>query len=193
MAKIFEKSLPLIVAVLLASTPAALGEPTALDLNHTSTYFTAKHLLISSVPGYIPVTSAKMELASGNIPSSIEAVMDLNKIDTHNERRDNDLRSERFLDVARYPEMTFKSTKITPGKRGTFTVNGDLTIRGVTKPVVLSGSVSEAIKDDKGRTHVGYAANSTIDRTEWGIGATIPPAIVSKEIAINIEAEAILQ
>ena len=178
--------------ILLPGSVVVAQSAVTIDLNHTSTTFSAKHLLISNVAGYIPVTSAKVELGKGNVPTSVEAVMDLTKIDTHNDRRDNDLRSDRFLDVAKFPEMTFKSTKIVAQKGGNFVMNGDLTIRGTTKPVVVNGVVSESIKDDKGRTHVGYTASTIIDRTQWGVGSVIPPQIVGNNIVITIEAEAIL-
>jgi len=181
-----------IASTLLIAAPALPETTATIDLNHTSTTFAAKHLLISNVAGYIPVTSAKIALGAGNVPTSVEAIMDLTKIDTHNDRRDNDLRSDRFLDATHFPEMTFKSTKIVAQKHGNFLMNGELTMRGVTKPVVVNGNVSESIKDDKGRTHIGYSASATIDRTEWGVGATIPPQVVGNSIVITIEAEAIV-
>lgn len=182
-----------IVALLIAMPlPAGAQNAAALDSNHTSANFAAKHLLISTVQGNIPVKSTSIVLGGDYVPSSVEAVMDLTKIDTHNDRRDNDLRSERFLDVAQYPEMTFKSTKITPEGAGKFEMAGDLTIRGITKPIVVNGTIGGSIKDKQGRTHVGYAATAVIDRRQWNVGTTIPAAIVSYEINITIEAEAIL-
>ena len=171
---------------------AGAEEGAKIDLNHTSAHFAAKHLLISTVQGFVPIKSVTATFGKDNVPASVEALLDLSKIDTHNERRDNDLRSQRFLDVEQYPEMTFKSTKIVPGKRGHFTMEGTLTLRGVTKSVSVDGNVVGAIKDDKGRTHIGYAATTTIDRTQWGVGSTIPAAIVGNDIQITIEAEAII-
>ena len=139
----------------------------------------------------MPVKSVTVSLGKDNIPTSVEAELDLTKIDTHNERRDNDLRSQRFLDAEQYPEMTFKSTKMTSEKNGHFTMDGTLTIRGVTKPVSVAGEVVGTVKDDKGHTHVGYAATTTIDRTQWNVGTTIPAAVVGNSIQITIEAEAI--
>ena len=193
--RFFPASFSLVAIALLFVLPRPTPADTAatVDLVHTSTTFSAKHLLISNVAGYIPVTSAKVELGAGNVPTAVEAAMDLTKIDTHNDRRDNDLRSERFLDASKYPEMIFKSTKISPGKAGNFVMDGDLTIRGVTKPVVVNGTVSESIKDDRGRTHTGYTATATIDRTQWGVGASIPPQIVGHAVVITIEAEVIQQ
>ena len=182
-----------ILALLFAVPSLAGAQGTAsLDPNHTAANFAAKHLLISTVQGHIPIRSTSIVMGADYVPASIEAVLDLTKIDTHNEKRDNDLRSERFLDVAQFPEMTFKSTKIVREGPEKFLMDGDLTIRGVTKPVVVNGTIGGTIKDRQGRTHVGYAATALIDRRQWNVGATIPAAVVSNEINITIEAEAVL-
>lgn len=183
----------LAVTLLSMSLSVAHAQESAkIDPNHTSAHFSAKHLLISTVQGSVPVKSVTVTLGKDHVPTSVAALLDLTKIDTHNDRRDNDLRSRRFLAVEQYPEMTFKSTKITTLGNGRFSMDGVLTIRGVTKPVTLDGNVAGSVNDDKGRTHVGYAATATIDRTEWNVGSTIPPAIVGNDIQITIEAEAIL-
>jgi polyisoprenoid-binding protein YceI len=190
MLRIF-RAIVLVISVLGSFGATASADP-ALDPNHTATHFAAKHLLISTVQGDIPVKSVSVTLGSDNVPTSVVAVMDLTKIDTHNDQRDGDLRSDKFLDVAKYPDMTFKSTKITAASGGNFVMNGDLTIHGVTKPVVVNGNVVGTVKDSRGKTHVGYAANVTIDRTQWGVGAGVPAAVVSNDIVVTIEAEAIL-
>ena len=178
-------------AFFLTAAPAVrAGEP-VMDPNHTQAHFTVKHLLISTVEGTIPIKSVTATLGSNRIPTSVMAVMDLTKIDTHNDQRDSDLRSEKFFDVAQYPEMTFKSTSIT-GSGANFVMNGNLTFHGVTKPIVVNGTVNGAITDARGRTHVGYTATATIDRTLWGIGPGYPPAVVANDVNITIEAEAIL-
>jgi polyisoprenoid-binding protein YceI len=177
--------------ILLPSLAGAQGTM-ALDPNHTSANFSARHLLISTVQGYVPIKSTSVVIGADYVPVSVEAVMEMTKIDTHNERRDNDLRSERFLDVARFPEMMFKSTKITKTSADKFTMDGDLTIRGITKTVVLEGTIGGNVKDKQGRTHVGYAATAAIDRHDFNVGMTIPTAVVGDTINITIEAEAIL-
>ncbi len=178
-------------ALFLAVAPAlGAGEPT-MDPNHTQTHFAVKHLLISTVEGTIPIKSVTVALNSSKIPTSVTAVMDLTKIDTHNDQRDSDLRSDKFFNVTQFPEMTFKSTSIT-GSGTAFVMNGDLTFHGVTKPIVVNGTVNGTITDSKGRTHVGYTATATVDRTLWGIGPGYPQAVVANSVLITIEAEAIL-
>lgn len=178
---------------IFAAYSAVLADAPTIDLNHTSAHFSAKHLLISTVQGDIPVKSVTVALGADNVPTTVMATLDLTKIDTHNDDRDKDLRSERFFNVQQYPDMTFKSTEITAQSGGNFTMQGDLTMRGVTKPVTLNGNVVGTAKDNKGRTHVGYAATGTVDRTQWAVGQAVPSAVVGNHIAITIEAEAILQ
>jgi polyisoprenoid-binding protein YceI len=182
----------LAVAALSLQAGAFADTPATVDLNHTAAHFAAKHLLLSTVQGSIPLKEARATLGSGGMPISVEALFDITKLDTHNERRDNDLRSERFLDAAKFPEMSFKSTKVTPGSGGSFTMAGMLTIKGTSLPVTLNGNMEGNVKDNQGRTHYGYAASLTIDRTKWGVGANIPAAVVSTEVAITIEAETIV-
>jgi polyisoprenoid-binding protein YceI len=87
--------------------------------------------------------------------------------------------------------MTFKSTKIT-GSGTNFVINGDLTFHGVTKPIVVNGTLNGTITDNRGKKHAGYTATATIDRTLWGIGPNYPQAVVNNTVTITIEAEAIL-
>ena len=173
-----------------AATGARAGE-ISIDPNHTTTHFAVKHLLISTVEGTIPVKSISVSVDSNNIPTTISAVMDLTKLDTHNDQRDSDLRSDKFFNVQQFPDMTFKSTKITASGTN-FVVNGDLTFHGVTKPIVVNGTLNGTITDNRGRKHAGYTATATIDRTLWGIGPGYPQAVVNDTVLITIEAEAIL-
>ena len=183
----------LVAAALLQSALPARGQGQAtIDLNHTAAHFAAKHLVISTVQGSIPVKDVKLGLGAGFVPTSLEATLDLTKVDTHNERRDNDLRSDRFFDASKYPEMTFKSTKIVPGKGGAFTMDGILTMHGVSKPLTVNADVEGSIKDNQGRTHVGYSAAASVDRLEWGVGSGIPTTVVGQSIVVTIEAEVIV-
>ncbi len=187
----FSRAILIAAAVFfLAVPPAAGADEPSIDSNHTQAHFAVKHLLISTVEGTIPIKSVSVVWNSSKVPTSITAVMDLTKIDTHNDQRDSDLRSEKFFNVTQFPEMTFKSTSII-GSGTNFVMNGDLTFHGVTKPIVVNGTVNGTITDSRGRTHVGYAATATIDRTQWGIGPGYPQAVVANSVAITIEAEAI--
>ncbi len=181
-------SLALVAACTLPLTAGA-AELTA-DPSHTSANFSVKHLTLTTVSGSIGVKSATLDTAADNTLTSVAATLDLSTIDTKFAQRDDDLRSDHWFDVAKYPEMTFKSTKVTPGKDG-MTVTGDLTFHGVTKPVVLIAKYEGSVKDPRGRTHVGYTATGTIDRTQWNLGTNYPPAVVGDDITITLEFEAV--
>ena len=178
-------------AVFFAAAPGARAAEISIDPNHTTTHFAVKHLLISTVEGTIPVKSVTLTIDADKIPTAVTAVMDLTKIDTHNDQRDSDLRSAKFFDVQQFPEMTFKSTKITASGTN-FVMNGDLTFHGVARPITVNGTLNGTITDSRGRTHVGYTATATIDRTLWGVGPGYPQAVVADAVNITIEAEAIL-
>jgi polyisoprenoid-binding protein YceI len=169
----------------LAAAPAATVDP-----DHTSASFSVRHLTLTTVSGTIGIKDATIVLGDKNLLKEADATLDLQTIDTHETDRDKDLRSGRWFDVANDPLMTFKSTKIDPGPGDTMTITGDLTFHGVTKPVTLSAKYEGSVKDQKGVTHLGYSATTTIDRTAWGIGANFPPAIVGNDVTITLELEA---
>lgn len=182
------------LALAFTAVPAAADTALTTDLYHTSAGFTVTHLTLSKVTGVVPVTSVKVTIGSNNLPTSAEASFDLTKINTQNERRDDDLRSDKFFDTAKFPTMTFRATKITPGSGGAFTMTGDLTMHGITKSVTLNGSFLGQIKDPvtKGeKTRYGFSAAGTIDRTQWNVGPGYPPAIVSNDIVLNFQMEAV--
>ena len=180
------------VSLLLAAIPRQIVDAATTDLDNTQARFTAKHLLISTVQGFIPVKSVQMSVGANNVPSSVQATLDLTKINTSNDQRDADLRSDQFFDVQRFPTMTFSSTQITSQGGSAFVMAGNLNVHGVTKPVTLNGTVGPTIKDSQGKTHIGYTATATIDRTQWGIGSGYPDAVVGNAISITIAAEVML-
>jgi len=121
--------------------------------------------------------------------SSIDATIDAASVDSRVEMRDNDLRSPKFLDVQKFPTITFKSKRVEPAGTGKLKVTGDLTIRGVTKEVVLEvEGPSEPIKDPRGNMHMGASATTTINRRDFGVG-NIPAAMVAENLAITIDLE----
>jgi polyisoprenoid-binding protein YceI len=122
---------------------------------------------------------------------TVGATLDLSTIDTHQSQRDNDLHSARWFDVATYPIMTFKSTSIAAGPNGTTNVTGDLTFHGITKPVTLATTFTGTVKDMKGRTHDGFSATATVDRTAWNLGPGFPPAIVGNAVTIDLQLDVI--
>lgn len=177
-------------AALLPLAAGAANSTWAADPVHSSASFTATHLMISHVNGIIPIKSALLEIPDGsNIPTSVKAVLDPSGVDTRNGTRDNDLRSEHFLEVAAYPNMSFESTKITKNDDKHFTIDGNLTMHGQTHPVSLKGEFLAKGPGMRGEPHIAYTAAGSIDRTMWGMNYGTFAA--SKEIALTIDVEAV--
>ena len=163
------------------------------DPFHTQVEFSAKHLGMMTVRGHFPEV-----VASGTIDvehpenSSVEAVIQTVSIRTHNENRDRDLRSSNFLEVDKYPTITFKSTKIEPAGENRYRVTGDLTIKGNTRPVTLDAVKYGEFNDPMMGHRIGYSAESAINRKDFGLTFDMVldgRLIVSNEIKIFIEGE----
>lgn len=140
------------------------------DLVHSRAEFTVSHMVVSKVWGHIPIRQLTVVNAAGTVvPVRIAAVLDVAHEDTDNHDRDADLRSPTYFDVAKYPTMTFVSTSIVPKDARNFVVNGELTIKGITKPVSFPATVVGVIPDGYGGWRVGYNGQLQIDRRDWGI------------------------
>jgi polyisoprenoid-binding protein YceI len=183
-----------IAAALFAIIPSlarsAQLETWTVDPVHSTAQFTARHFGVVPVIGTIPIRSASVKLVYGTqVPVAVTADFDPSKLDTHDDRRDNDLRSPHFFDVATLPVMRFVSTRI-EGDAKHFTVTGDLTMHGQTHLVTLNAQVVGAGKSPRGRPIIAYVATVTVDRTQWGM--TYGPLIVGKDvdISVNVEADA---
>ncbi len=163
------------------------------DPMHTQVEFSAKHLGMMTVRGHFAEVTATGEVHPDQPErSSVEAVINTASIRTHNEQRDNDLRSSNFLEVEKYPTMTFKSTAITPAGPDRYTMTGDLTIKGTTRPVTLNVVKYGEFNDPNMGHRIGYAAEAQINRKDFGMRFEMMldgRFIVSNEIQISIEGE----
>ena len=142
-----------------------------IDPAHSSAQFTVRHMMITNVRGgFRSVQGTVVNDSANPADSSIEAVIDPGTISTLDEQRDGHLKSADFLDVDKYPTITFKSTKVTPAGEGEWKVTGNLTIHGVTNEVVLNveGPTAEG-KDPFGNTRVGASASTKIKRSDFGL------------------------
>ncbi len=182
----------LTITLVSPMTVAAAGPDTwTVDPVHSTAQFTARHFGIVPVLGTIPIVSASVRLAAGSqIPVAASAELDASRLDTHNDNRDRDLRSDHFFNVAVTPKIEFASTKVDGMDPANFTIAGDLTMHGQTHPVVLHAKVVGSGTSPRGRPIIAYEATTTIDRTLWGM--TYGPLIVgnSIDLAINVEADA---
>ncbi len=181
-----------LVTALLTSTLGLAAEQQTwqVDPVHSTAQFTARHFGIVPVIGTIPIVKASVQLTEGSqIPGAVSAELDAAKLDTHNDRRDSDLRSEHFFNTAFTPTISFVSTKIDGSDPNNFTISGNLTMQGQTHPVQLNAKVVAAGKSPRGRALIAYAATATVDRTAWGM--TFGPLIVgnSVDLSINVEAD----
>jgi len=163
------------------------------DPLHTQVEFSAKHLGMMTIRGnFTEVTAAGDLYPDQPERSSVNVTIRAASIRTHNEQRDNDLRASYFLEVDKYPTITFKSTTIEPKGNDRGTMTGDLTIKGVTHPVTLN-VVKYGEFNDPGMGHrIGYAAETKINRKDFGMSfdAMLDGKwVVSHDIQINIEGE----
>lgn len=185
-------ALAVLVSTLLAAAPsrAAAPEIWSVDPVHSTAQFTARHFGIVPVIGTIPIVKASVQLNPGSqIPVAVSAVLDATKLDTHDDRRDSDLRSDHYFNVAVTPNIEFTSTKIEGTDPNQFTIAGNLTMRGQTHAIALNAKVVGSGKSPRGRSIVAYAATATIDRTLWGM--SYGPLIVgnSVDLSLNVEAD----
>ncbi|HLH08921.1 MAG TPA: YceI family protein [Terriglobales bacterium] len=183
------------LTVLLAFPLLTFSAEYSIDPNHSAAQFTVRHLMVSNVKGTFSKVTGTINYDPNNLAaSSVEATIDVNTVDTRQPQRDADLRSPNFFDVAKYPTMTFKSTQFYR-QGGQLKVKGDLTMHGVTKPVVLDvdGPTPE-IKDPWGNQRIGASISTKINRHDWGLNynkMVEAGAVVGDEITINIDLEAV--
>ena len=163
------------------------------DPYHTQVEFSAKHLGMMTVRGHFAEVTATGEIdVEHPEKSKIEATINTASIRSHNETRDNDLRSGNFLEVDRFPTIKFKSTGIEPAGKDKYKLTGDLTIKDVTKPITLDVIRYGEFNDPRMGHRIGYAAQGQLNRKDYGMKFEMVldgRFIVSNEIQINIEGE----
>jgi polyisoprenoid-binding protein YceI len=139
-----------------------------IDPVHTSVAFVARYLMVTKVRGHFSEFSGAIRVAEDPEGSSAELVIQASSIDTGSEDRDKHLRSADFLDLERFPEIRFTSTKVELPGENRLVVTGDLTIRDVTRPVVLQAEFTGLSEDPWGNRRAGFSATTEIDREEFG-------------------------
>lgn len=187
------RTMLLAVAASLACGTLAFAAPAPqrwnVDPVHSTAQFTATHFGLSHVLGIIPIQNAVIIAPqSPSQPASITATLDVTGVDTRVSDRDADLRSPHFFDATQYPTITFTSTAIAPVDDKTFNVTGNLTMHGVTKPVVLKTTYLGQMTDSRGRTRAAYVATTTIKRSDFGMSNF--PLVVGDDVSIEIDIEA---
>jgi polyisoprenoid-binding protein YceI len=166
------------------------------DFTHSNVDFSVRHLLVSKVRGRFNKWSGTLQYDEKDpTRSSVEVTIDAASVDTSEPQRDTHLRSADFFDVAEFPQLTFKSTRVEAIDEERLRVTGDLTIHGITRPTVLDVEIGGSlVKDPWGKHRAGFTATTTIDRKEFGI--TFNQALdhggvaLGEKVAISIDVEA---
>ena len=161
-----------VISALVLVSSAAFGQGTTwrMDPAHSKVEFGVKHMVISEVTGIFKEFDATL---SSSKPDFTDAVFSANiktaSVSTDNTMRDNHLRSDDFLNAEKYPAITFKSTRVEKTGDDSYKVYGDLTIRDVTKPVILDTKLNGVIKDPMGNQRAGFTATTSINRFDYGV------------------------
>jgi polyisoprenoid-binding protein YceI len=180
---------------LLASTLFAQAPVWQIDSAHSAAQFAVTHMMVSTVRGQFNKLTGTVDWDGKSFSSaSVEVVIDTASVDTREAKRDDHLRSADFFDVAKFPTMTFKSTRIEPAGQGRLRMTGDMTMRGVTRPVVFEVSgPTPAIKDMGGNLRAGASATTTINRKEFGLlwNRTLDAGgvVVGDEVTVTVDIE----
>ena len=171
-----------------------------LDVAHSYIGFAVRHLAVATVRGRFSEFDGVFVVGDGGTDApvrSVHVVIEAGSVDTCNARRDDHLRSADFFDVATHPAWTFTSTAVRPTAPGAFDVDGELTIRGITRPVTLSSELGGVVIDPYGERRMGFTAAGEIDRQDFGVsfGAVLDGGglVVANQVRIEVEAEAVLR
>jgi polyisoprenoid-binding protein YceI len=168
----------------------------SIDPSHSEVGFSVRHLGISKTKGRFGTFSGDIVVAERPEDSRVDVVIDAASVDTRDAGRDEHLRSADFFDVATHPELRFSTTSVVAnGER--WTVTGDLTIAGVTKPVVLDTEVAGLVTDPWGNDRVAFQASTEVNREDFGLtwnsALETGGFLVGKTVKIDLEVEAVLQ
>jgi len=188
-------------SAVLTRTENGVALPTAgtfaIDKSHTQVGFVARHLMVSKVRGRFTDFEGTLVVAEDPSQSSVDVTIQAASIDTSDENRDKHVRSNDFLAVDEFPTLTFHSSKVDLGRGSNWKVTGDLTVRGVTRSIVLDVEFEGVIQDPWGNQRLGFTASGEIDRNEFGVSfnAALETGgfVVSPKIKLEIEAEAVRQ
>jgi polyisoprenoid-binding protein YceI len=190
------KRLAGITGILALAAPLALAQTSTWvsDPNHSEVDFSISHLSVSKVHGRFGAVNATIKYNEADVTkSTVNATIGVDTIDTGVDRRNTDLKSPDFFDAVTMPTATFTGTSVAKTASG-LRVAGNLTIHGITKPVVLDvEGPTAAVTDQKGKLHAGYSATTTLDRSDFGIGPKYGAAMIGTEVKLDIELEVVKQ
>lgn len=165
----------------------------AIDASHSSVTFSARHLMVSKVRGRFAVTGGAIVVSDQPEQSSVEATIDAASVQSGDPKRDEHLRSSDFFDTDQHRFAQFRSAEVDDHGDGTFTLHGDLTIRGITRPVTLEGEYLGTQASPWNDTRVGFSAETEVNRKDWGLTWNVAletgGVVVGDKVKLVIDAE----
>jgi polyisoprenoid-binding protein YceI len=178
------------------SIPGYVAGTWDIDPVHSEVGFAVRHMMVSKVRGKFKTFSGQIVTGENPLNSSVTAEIELSSIDTGADQRDDHIRSADFFEVEKYPTMTYRSTGVR-ADGDDFVVDGDLTLKGVTKQVPLTLELNGFGPDPYGGTRAGFTATTEINRRDFGVNFSAPMqnggAVVADKITIHLEIEAVLK
>jgi polyisoprenoid-binding protein YceI len=180
----------------LTGIPGYVAGTWSIDPVHSEVGFAARHMMVSKVRGRFRTFSGQLVTGKDPLDSSVTAEIDMSSIDTGNEQRDGHIRSADFFEVENHPTMTYRSTGVRRQGDG-FVLDGELTIKGVTRQVPLNLELNGFGPDPYGGTRAGFSATGELNRSDFGVSFNAVMetggAVVSDKITLHLEIEAVLQ
>jgi len=182
----------------VAKIPGFIAGTWEIDAIHSEVSFVVRHLVVSKVRGRFDRFGGTIVTNADLARSSVSVTIDASSVNTNEPNRDNHVRSADFLDVENFPNLTFRSTAVR-SENGVYFVDGDLTIRGTTRPVTLDVEINGFIPDPQGGTRVGFSATAEINRDDFGVSFNGPipgtdnAMVLSNKVNLTLEVEASLQ
>jgi polyisoprenoid-binding protein YceI len=168
-----------------------------IDPSHSTVGFVARHLMVTKVRGRFTQVEGTVTIAENALESGAQATIQTASIATNDEGRDQHLRSADFFDVETYPTITFTSTGLKEAGKGEFVLLGDLTIKGVTRPVELDLEIEGVAGDPWGGERVAFSASTDVDREDWGLTWNVAlesgGVLVGKKVKLELEVQAVRQ
>ncbi|PKV86499.1 YceI family protein [Streptomyces sp. TLI_146] len=177
-------------AVSAAELPGYEPGTWVIDPVHSEIAFAVRHLGVANVRGRFDEFEGEIVLAENPLESSVTATIKIASVSTAHEQRDNHIRSADFLHAEEFPEMTFRSTGVRPGGAEGFLLDGELSVRGVTRPVTLDLELHGFGKGYEGRSVVGFTATTRIGRKDFGVTGGAVGATLGDTIKITLDVEA---
>lgn len=191
-----KKTSTMIMAALLlsAATVSAQASKWNVDASHSNVKFSVSHLMVSDMEGQFNKFDGSIDAPTTEFSNAqVNFTVDVASVNTDNEKRDAHLKSDDFFNAEKYPKMTFKSTSFKKGKGNNYTLEGDLTLRDVTKKVKFDVTYGGTVKDPYGNTKAGFKANTKISRKayglKWSAMTEAGGAVVGDEVTIMLRLE----